>query len=208
MARKPKSAPSKKGHVGAEANGRKKSKPATPPARVVDWEAIEPLYRAGQISVRAIASQFGITEAAIRKKAKLEGWQRALADKVRRAVREKLVRGDGSQSGTHEPRATDADVVEKASLVGFEVATSHRRDIQQLHALKRILADRLAQHLHSEPPDGPFMGEKETPGDLLEKLARVTSRLIPLERQAYNLDETKPESSIDKLLDAIDGAGW
>jgi len=64
-------------------------------------------------------------------------------------------------------------------------------------------------HLNGETPEGAYIGERETPGDLLEKLSRVTSRLIPLERQAHNLDEARPEAdSIDKLMGAIDGAGW
>ena len=159
-----------------------------------DWEAIEREYRAGQLSLRAIAAKAGITEGAIRKKAKAEGWQRALADKVREAVREKLVRSDGTQFGTQEQRADDASIVETAAIRGLQVITSHRRDLEQLHGLKRIIATRLAMHLNGEQPDGPFMGDKESPGDLLEKLSRVTTRLIPLERQAFNLDATDPSA--------------
>ena len=161
------------------------------PARA-DWERIEAEFRAGQLSVREIARQFGVTEGAIRKKAKAESWTRPLADKVREAVREKLVRADGTHEGTHPQRATNADIVSTASERGVQIRLSQRRDIEQLHGLKRILATRLATHLQGGEPDGPFMGEKESPGDLLEKLSRVTARLIPLESQAYNLDAMPP----------------
>lgn len=154
----------------------------------VDWEAVEREYRAGQVSVRALATEFGITEGAIRKRAKAEGWQRALADKVREAVREKLVRSDGTQEGTQSQRANDGEIVEAASLRGLEVVTSHRKDLSQLHGLKRVLATRLAVILEGGDPGGICLGEKESAGDLLEKLSRITSRLIPLERQAFNLD--------------------
>jgi hypothetical protein len=50
-----------------------------------DWEAIESQYRAGILSLRAVATQFGIAEGAIRKKAKAKGWQRDLDDNVRKA---------------------------------------------------------------------------------------------------------------------------
>lgn len=166
-----------------------------------DWEAIEREYRAGQLSLRAIASAHDITEGAIRKRAKAEGWQRALANKVREAVREKLVRTDGTQEGTQSQRA-DSEIVESAALRGLQVVTSHRRDLEQLHGLKRVLAMRLAAHLNGEKPEGPFIGDKESPGDLLEKLSRVTSRLIPLERQAFNLDaEDPPPSDGDEPAD-------
>jgi hypothetical protein len=62
-----------------------KSKPE-PKARrqKPDWAAIEQHYRANILSLRAIAAQFGIAESYIQKKAKTEGWQRDLADKVRK----------------------------------------------------------------------------------------------------------------------------
>lgn len=155
-----------------------------------DWEAIEAAFRAGQLSVREIAKQHGITDTAIRKRAKADGWTRALADRVRDAVRERLAREDGSQSGSRPSHArTDAEIIAGSAQVGFDVVTSHRRDLQQLHGLKRILAGRLATHLQGGQPDGPVLGERESPGDLLEKLSRISARLIPLERQAHNLDE-------------------
>jgi len=154
-----------------------------------DWEAIEREYRAGQLSIRAIASAYGLAESAVRKRAQRDGWERALAEKVRESVKEKLVRTDGARFGAHTQRATDKEIVESAALRGLAVVTSHRKDLTQLHALKRIILTRLAAHLNGEPAEGPFMGDKESPGDLVEKLSRVTARLIPLERQAHNLDE-------------------
>lgn len=155
----------------------------------VDWEKIEAEYRAGQLSVKEIARANHVTDTAIHKRAKARGWTRALADKVRETVKERLVRADGLRDGLRPQRASDAEIIEAASLRGLEVVTSHRVDLQQLHALKRIILTRLAAHLNGDPIEGPFMGDKETPGDLVEKLSRVTSRLIPLERQAHNLDE-------------------
>lgn len=156
-----------------------------PDRKHIDWDAIEQQYRAGQISVRAIAAAHQITEGAIRKKARAEGWQRLLADKVRSAVREALVR-----TGTHPEHADDEnEIVESAKSIGVEVVLSHRRDIGQLRGIATILATRLAEYLQGGEPDGKFIGEKESVGDLLEKLTRVRSKLIPLERQAFNLDE-------------------
>lgn len=160
-----------------------------------DWEAIEREYRAGQLSIREIAKKHGISDTAIRKAAKEKGWERALADKVQKAVREKLVRSDGSQSGSQEQRANDKEIIEGAALRGFEVVQSHRRDIQQLTAISNVLATRLAAVLHKDPVEGPCLGDKESPGDLLEKLTRVRARLIPLERQAYNLDQPERDPS-------------
>lgn len=48
-----------------------------------DWEAIETAYRAGVMSLREIAAQHGISEGAIRKRAKRDDWSRDLAAKVK-----------------------------------------------------------------------------------------------------------------------------
>src|SRR5690606_26764418 len=42
----------------------------------VDWAEIERDYRTSPMSVREIARWYGITEAAIRKRAKRDGWER------------------------------------------------------------------------------------------------------------------------------------
>ena len=153
--------------------------------RKLDWEAIEREYRAGQISVREIAKGHGISDTAIRKAAKAEGWERALAEQVRKAVREKLVRIDSSR----DLRANDREVLEGAAARGMEVVQSHRRDIRQLSDIADTLADRLRATLSGDPVEGLCLGKTESAGDLLEKLTRVRARLIPLERQAFNLDE-------------------
>lgn len=49
-----------------------------------DWEAIESAYRAGVLSLRDICAQYGVTEGAIRKKAKKLEWVRKSGTQVRR----------------------------------------------------------------------------------------------------------------------------
>jgi len=153
-----------------------------------DWEAIEREYRAGQLSLREIGRQRGISDTAIRKRAKAEGWTRALAERVREQVRETLVRADGSRAGSRATREHDAEIIEAAADRGMSVVMSHRRDITRLSELRTTLADRLASYLSGDTLDGPALGEKESPAELLERLSRVTARIIPLERQAYGLD--------------------
>lgn len=159
-----------------------------PERKPIDWEAIEREYRVDQLSVRQIAQKYACSEAGVRKRAKAEGWTRALADKVRKAVKEKLVRADGAQDGAQGQRATDDKIIDSASFRGVEVVLSQRRDIAQLDALGSIIAIRLSQVLEGVAPDGPCLGDKESVGDLLEKLSRIKARLIPLQRQAFNLD--------------------
>lgn len=188
-----------KGKAGAKTKKTKSTASAPRPApeansealepkakRHVDWESIEAQYIANQLSVRAIANAHGIAESGIRKKAAAEGWQRALSDKVRKVIRENLVRSDGAQSGAQK---TDRELIAAAALVGADIITSHRKSLQQLHDIKKKLAGRLAAVIDGNEPDGPCLGSRETPSNMLLTLSRVTALLIPLERQAHNLDD-------------------
>ncbi|MGN9452004.1 terminase small subunit [Klebsiella grimontii] len=54
-----------------------------------DWEAIESAYRAGVLSLRDIGEQYGVTEEAIRKRAKKFGWVRKAGTQVRKSGTQK-----------------------------------------------------------------------------------------------------------------------
>lgn len=176
-----------------------------------DWEAIEREYRAGQLSLREIGRIHGVSDTAVRKKAKLGAWERDLTKQVQEAVRAKLVREDGSQ-GSHPQRTTDRDIVQDTAARAVEVVRSHRRSLSQLNAIGDILAERLAQHLEGVTPDGPGIGEKESPSDMLEKLSRTRQRAIQLERQAFNLDsqpdddgaQTSGGGALERLVARLD----
>jgi hypothetical protein len=95
-----------------------KSKPAHKAERQKpDWEAIESQYRASILSSRAIATQFGITEAAIRKKAKAKGWQRDLAEQSKkRAEGHQAEPGPATPASGQEPVKGNGAGVEKKSI--------------------------------------------------------------------------------------------
>ncbi|WP_454723693.1 hypothetical protein [Delftia acidovorans] len=61
--------------------------------QVSRWERIEPDYSAGIKSLRQIAAEQGISEEAIRKRAKLDDWSRDLLERIQDKA-EQLVRKD------------------------------------------------------------------------------------------------------------------
>src|SRR6266566_9878051 len=66
---------------------------------MVDWEAIETAYREGDRSVRAIARHFGLSEGAIRKRARQNGWP-TRSKQIAGAVQIKVISTGGTQPGT------------------------------------------------------------------------------------------------------------
>ncbi|GAB3484365.1 hypothetical protein [Azotobacter salinestris] len=180
-------------------------------AKQLDWEAIERAYRAGQLSVRAIAAQHGINEKSIRNRAAAGGWQRDLADQVRKEVRNKLVRSP--QSAVRNPlRASadcglDAQIVEVAAEEGAQVVRTHRRDIRKASDIADLLMCDLMTTIRNREAIEEAIEAETEPGMLranmlaavalpsnaktLFQLSAAMKNLQTLERQAYNLDDEK-----------------
>lgn len=69
-----------------------------------DWEAIESAYRAGVLSLRDIGDKYGVTEGAIRKRAKKFEWVRKTGTQVRKGGTQ-----SGTQSGTQKNKARTSE---------------------------------------------------------------------------------------------------
>jgi hypothetical protein len=193
-------------------------------AKQPDWEAIERAYRAGALSIRTIAERNGISDTAIRKKAKASGWARDLSEQVRKEVRNKLVRGEVREDQCANPER-DAEIVEEAAEEGAQVVRSHRRDIRKATNLANLLMDDLLTTI-SRREEIEDSIEAETADDAngmrratmlsavalpsnaktLFQLSSAMKNLQVLERQAYSLDEkekTDDSEDLSKLMDEL-----
>lgn len=180
----------------------------------IDWEAIEREYRAGQLSNVEIGKQFDVTEGAIRKRAKRDEWKKDLAAKVRKGVREKLVRDE-----VRIPNATDKEIEEAAIARGASVVKLHQKSIQYSQEMVSVLRDQLKEAATSRGEiEETITNETKEDNDtrrrnmmlravslpthagILRDLSVAQKNLIPLERQAYNLDENgvRPDA-IDEI---------
>lgn len=177
-----------------------------------DWERIEADYRAGILSVREIAASQGITDTAIRKRAKRDGWQRDLAkriqDKADALVRTAEVR---TQVRT-ESAIPERELVEANAEAIARIRMAHRSDI----ARSRKLAMSLLEELEIETGDldlfrelGEILRSDDDKGqdrrndlynkvissagriDSMKKLSETMKTLVGLEREAYGLVEAQ-----------------
>lgn len=179
-----------------------------------DWEAIEREYRAGQLSVSEIGRQRGVSHTAINKRAKKEGWTRNLAQKVRQEVSARLVSAEVSATNARE-------AVELAATRGVELVRQHRSSLGRAHRI----AEKLMAELERGTDEAEAIEEAiedETRGDAnsnrrntmlkavslpgragtLRELSQALKNLIPMERQAFNLDAGEDD---DKGGDADGG---
>jgi hypothetical protein len=109
----------------------------------IDWPKVEADYRAGVKSLRQIAADHGLSEGAIRKRAKKEDWERDLAEKVR-AKAEALVRNEAVRKEVREQsRVPESAIIEANADVVAMVMMSHRKDIQRSRSLGMALLEEL-----------------------------------------------------------------
>lgn len=196
--------------------------------KIIDWEKIELEYRAGVRSLREIASEHGVSDTAIRKRAKRDDWSRDLSAKIKAKaddlVRKEQVRAEvRSANQISEKETIDAN----ANLVA-SVRLSHRKDIQRSRKIAMSLFDELEMMVGQENVKllemlGELMYSPDDKGndkvnDLYMKIISMPGRvksmkdlsdtlktLIALERQAFGLDDenNKPVDALTALLERV-----
>ncbi|MDE9443004.1 hypothetical protein KKJ06_19575 [Xenorhabdus bovienii] len=190
-----------------------------------DWEAIESAYRAGLMSLREIASQHGISEGAIRKRAKRDDWSRDLAAKVKERaddlVRKKEVRKQVRSETTFSERV----LIEATAEVIATVRMEHRGDIRRAREITNTLFDELGAEcadvdalrqlgeMMFQPDDNGRDRLNEIYQSIISLPERVKAvkalsdamkNLIGLERQAYDIDGPTGDDSTKKLSELMD----
>jgi hypothetical protein len=163
-----------------------------PSKRQIDWEAIYCEYRAGVHSVREIGTIFGVSHAAILKRAKKEPekWQRDLTQRVRQAIARKMVT-------TEVTTADEDEIIAVAAQRSLEIIMQHRKSITRLADVE---AELLAE-LQDNPLKlwiGQYMGmilTQHFPIPVTERskallaLANTMSKRIQMERQAFGITD-------------------
>lgn len=206
---------------------------AKAPTSAPDWEAVSGKYRAGLLSIRQIAKQHGVTEGAIRKRAKKDGWQRDLTAKVQEAVRIELartaVRTEAPATGT-----TEREIVAEAAAQVVHLLREHRTDIRSHRALlstlleqlnftaenraeiERAIIDETAEADDTEATKGEQQAAWVRRGQMLravslpqnastlKDLAQVLKTVIGLEREAFSVANVPEKPPADEEVSRND----
>lgn len=108
-----------------------------------DWEAIETAYRAGVMSLREIASQHGISEGAIRKRAKRDDWSRDLNARIQQKADDLVRKQEVRKTVRTKTELTERVLIEATAEVIASVRMEHRGDIRRARELTNTLFDEL-----------------------------------------------------------------
>lgn len=199
-----------------------KPKTKAPP----DWERIELDYRAGVKSNREIGAEHGVTEGAIRKRAKAQEWVKDLAGKIQ-AKADELVRRDAVRAEVRANQvASEKSVVEANAQAIADVRLAHRKDIGRARTLTNTLLDELAKQTDPETlvmlnELGELLRREDDNGqdrrnDLYMKVISLTERaktmktlaesmqkLVDMERTAFGMDVKDKGQGVDPLAQAV-----
>ena len=179
-----------------------------------DWEAIETAYRAGVMSLREIASQHGISEGAIRKRAKRDDWSRDLYAKIQQKADDLVRKQEVRKQVRNESTLTERVLIDATAEVIATVRMEHRGDIRRARELTNTLFDELGAQcadVSALEQLGDIMFDPDDKGrdrlnEIYQKVISLPSRvksmkdlsdslktLIGLEREAYSI-ENKAET--------------
>ncbi len=178
----------------------------------IDWEALEIQYRAGIRSLKDIGAEFGVSDAAIIKRAKRDNWSRDLMAKIQARADAKvsasLVRAEVSA----QTKVREQEVVEANAQAIADIRLAHRRDIRRARTLTNALLSELEQQTD---PDtlvmlkelGELMRSEDDNGqdrrnDLYQKVISLSERsktlktladslrvMVDMERTAFGMDK-------------------
>lgn len=199
--------------------------------KVVDWELIEKLYRAGVMTVRQIGEQQDISHPAILKRAKKDGWTRDRAKAVQDKAKELVTKAVVTASVTAATKLTDQVVENVMAQKVADIDLADRSDLQDGIDAIRVMGRELAELSRPEFRErlealGEFMDESYTKDNgaevkdkfnelyryivslsgrikMVKDLSSAVNVYIPLRRKVVGLDVEKAESEIDGLLHKI-----
>jgi len=140
----------------------------------VDWDKVEQEYSLGIKSNVEIATSFGISEGAVRGRAKRFDWKKDLSAKVKLAAESKL--RESSYEARTSLRLTEREVIENAATIQATVILEEREDVKRLTRICELLEKQL--ETIANDPDS----EED-----LEKKARINKTLIESRDKVFNM---------------------
>lgn len=168
-----------------------------------DWERIELDYRAGIKTLRQIGEEHGITHGAINKRAKRDGWERDLSQKIQAKADALVSKAAVSSEVSAVSKIAERQLVDANAQTVAEVRLAHRRDIHRARRLTNALLLELEQQ--TDPVTLELLGNL---GELLEKPDEKTGRdkLNELYQAVISLPERSKTmkvlaESLQKLVD-------
>ena len=185
-----------------------------------DWAAIKAAYRLGNKSLRVLSAEFGPSHGQIGKRAKKENWPQDKTSEVRELTAVALTKetGGGDSKGD-SGNSMSPDEIRVAVATNVEVVLGHRKHIAKSWKLAEQIEEQLEESITNreeiEKALADYSGDEKQLAMMLQAvnlpkqvkmlsdLSGIFKNIIPLERQAYSLDEERRDDTGKRNLDGI-----
>lgn len=158
----------------------------------IDWERIQKLYLAGQLTVAEICEECGVHQSAVTRKAKKEGWVRNLAEAIKERAKAKIAHIDVGalieQSATESAKQsaeTIKQAIEEAANISANIRLRQRAEVKQETERVEYLNEVLNSHLPSLENVGDVLKATQAYKNLMD----VKMKLQDREDKIFGLDE-------------------
>ena len=156
----------------------------------IDWERIERLYVAGQLSIQQIADECGVSNSQIRARAKKNGWMRDLSEIIKARTKAKVSAIDVSalveqsaQESAGKSAQTLKRAIEEASDVAAGTIVRHRADIRLCTERAKDIEAMLDEHMSK----AEGLADVVRATQAFKALVGARAKLIDKEREALGI---------------------
>ena len=156
----------------------------------IDWERIERLYVAGQLSIQQIADECGVSNSQIRARAKKNGWMRDLSEIIKARTKAKVSAIDVSalveqsaQESAGKSAQTLKRAIEEASDVAAGTIVRHRADIRLCTERAKDIEAMLDEHMSK----AEGLADVVRATQAFKALVDARAKLIDKEREALGI---------------------
>jgi len=175
----------------------------------IDWEQVERLYIAGQLTIRQIADKCGISDSQVRAKAKAQGWERNLSKQIKARTQAKIAAIDtdaivekSAEESAQKSAQQIKDSIEQASDVAAGIVLKHRQSLQR----DNTRAVELETKLDALIKEAADIKELDLLVRAYKNLIEAKNKIITLERQAFGLDEKDSNDQNDEFANLSEDA--
>lgn len=161
----------------------------------IDWEAVERLYVAGQLTIRQVADECGINLSTLKAKAKKLGWTRDLSEAIEARTKAKIAAIDvaalvekSAQQSADKSAHTIQSAIEQASDVAAGIVIKHRASVRLELDRAQAIEALLDEHMNS----AEGLKDIGVVAQTYKTLVEAKSKLRDQERTIYGLDKDKP----------------
>jgi hypothetical protein len=193
----------------------------------IDWDAMEPDWRAGIKTKLQLSEEYGVSRAAIDKHWTQLGIHRDLTAKIKSTAQAKVTRATVTRGVTETTKITEREVIEAEAEIQSRIALAHRKDIPGKRQLISKLFNEIEgltdnQDLIEQLTEALESGDQSAMATAAKRVASLPSRikgtgelvtayktLITLEREIFGLQDSVPEGAVPKgfVITYRDGPG-